>query len=213
MRATLLLIAALACGPVTANVIGADSDVPERGPTSCAYVGGWPCIVEALDLDEPAPQDFALAARVPRLRGVDQFGDEVDIYDFAREEPILVIACEAWVYSCRDVAAWLEGDDTWLNDAWPDIPTAAEDGRLRVIMVLSEDLNGGSADGGLVRSWYEMWPVPHVPVLADPQAQIGGWMPVRDRPAAVLLDADLRVDLPDARAARVFTELQERLEP
>ena len=48
-----------------------------------------------------------IESRVPRFKGVDQFGDEFDLYDLANQgKPILIEISTPWPQACKDFSAW-----------------------------------------------------------------------------------------------------------
>lgn len=81
-----------------------DSDEITEGsdPTdasSLIYTGGWPYNAEKDAVDDPGWDGKAREGKqFPRFVGVDQYGEEVDIYDYAMQEgkPVVIDLSAEW---------------------------------------------------------------------------------------------------------------------
>ncbi|MCO4770072.1 MAG: hypothetical protein KDA24_08595 [Deltaproteobacteria bacterium] len=65
---------------------------------SVIYTGGWPYFEDKDSLEEPDEDEIAdVGSRIPRVTGIDQFGEFVDIYDFADSEaPTVLLLAGVW---------------------------------------------------------------------------------------------------------------------
>ena len=177
-------------------------------PQSVIYEGGWPYYWDKESIDGPdwfyeAGSDTkvrpAVGVTLPRLVGVDQFGEDVEIYDFAYQgRPILLDLSTAWCSPCKAIARWLEeGDDSiledypWWNPDWTGIPELVEAGEVYWLTVLYEDSAGMNAYPGVARRWYDDYPLPYIPVLADTQDHMNRWLRNTGIPTGNLLDEEM----------------------
>ena len=110
------------------------------------YVGGWPFNPQKDELSDPGWDTMASqGATVPRFIGVDQYGDEVDLYDFAGQGvPIVIdigtIYCEPELLPRTSVRTW----NTWLGipRRRTSTPLVEEDGAALPDMIANGELYG-----------------------------------------------------------------------
>jgi thiol-disulfide isomerase/thioredoxin len=172
------------------------------------YQGGWPYYWDKDSIDGPAwfndtGSDTKVRPRVgvtlPRLLTVDQFGDEVEVYDFAYQgKPIMLDLSTEWCAPCKAIARWLEESDDsiledypWWNPNWSGIPELVADGEVYWLTVLYEDSAGMDAYPRVSSRWYEDYPLPYVPVLADTEDRMNRWLRNTGIPTGNLLDEEM----------------------
>ena len=145
-------------------------------PESKPYEGGWPMVFAA---DKDALQDANgpfPAAEIDkgfkRWKLVDQFGDRVDLYDFALSGRTIIVDVSAeWCGPCNAMAEWLEGEgDEGFNGLTPAVRDAVNNGDVIWLTILGQDNSGAAASAQTVRSWYREYKNPNVPVLATGDA-------------------------------------------
>ena len=150
------------------------------------YQGFWPYYAEKDALgDASVPWGAVAGDQAIRLQGVDQFGDLVDLYDFAgHDRPIIIDVSTVWCGSCRSIARWASGaeDPYGLDLAFQDIREAIAAGEVTWITLLLEDAQRMPADEDTVREWAETYPSDAIPVIADPDKEMlmqagGGGLP------------------------------------
>ena len=136
------------------------------------YQGGWPYYVGKDDISNQDRGNFVQGRRMLRM-GVmkDQFGDEVDFFDFYNEDgiPIIVDISAPWCGPCNEVAAWLDGDDArapWMAE-FTAVREAVDNGEAYWVTIMGEQTDGSTAVRRTAREWYDNYPHPNVPVLAD----------------------------------------------
>lgn len=183
--------------------------------SSGIYQGGWPYYsnkssitgldwTEALDAGEV----------IYRFSGVDQFGEVVDLYDYAGHGKYVVVDLSAeWCYYCQEVAKWLDGEASMWDDyvdhyGWQGVPQAVNDGTVYWVTILDQNIDGGPADGTTSASWYSFYPNPEIAILADAEQVMATHLHIYGYPSILLLDEDMKVvtyDIKDYTA--VFTNI------
>ena len=134
------------------------------------YEGFWPYNP---DKDEMGEGDFdkSVGEQFARLSFTDQYGDEVDLYDFAGQDAwILFDISEVWCGYCKEMAKWLEGQSSFYDGypQWDAIPEAVENGDLIWLTILTGDASGGTAEQKDAENWASKYPHPLIPVMIDP---------------------------------------------
>ncbi len=177
-------------------------------PDSLIYEGGWPYYWDKDSIDGPdwfydAGTDTkvrpAIGVKLPRLVGVDQFGEQVEIYDFAYHgKPILLDLSTEWCSPCKAIARWLEESDDsiladypWWNSDWTGIPELVANGDVYWLTVLYEDSAGLDAYPRVASRWYDDYPLPYIPVLADTEDRMNRWLRNTGIPTGNLLDEEM----------------------
>lgn len=161
---------------------------------SLIYTGHWP-YNPSKDADAPDTDGAikAIGELMARFTAVDQFGDEVDLYDFAMEgKPILIDFSTEWCPPCNGMASWLagKGDSSGFGSVYPNIKTHVDNGDIRWITVLAQDGSRNDAKGDTVTRWDESYPHEEIPVLAHPASGYkygSGW------PSVFALNEDMTI--------------------
>ena len=135
------------------------------------YTGGWPY---QPDKDayggNPATDGLDVGMDLPRLVGMDQFGDEVDLYDFAGGDvPVLVDVAVMWCGPCVGLASYIGGgaDTSGFSDYLPDVPTLIAEGRVYWITAMVQNYDGQTPELADLEGWYEDFGSPDIPLLID----------------------------------------------
>lgn len=173
----------------------ADSD-------SRIYVGYWPYNMDKDAIEDPGYEDRAKEGETfARFTGPDQFQDVVDIYDFAYQgKPIIVDLSGIWCYYCNEMAAWLEGDPSIWDDYrssydWVDgIPEMIENGDIYWITILDQDANYGTVGNRDLQQWYNAYPNPAIPILADEEQVMAAYTNVYGYPTVLVIGEDMTIE-------------------
>jgi thiol-disulfide isomerase/thioredoxin len=140
------------------------------------YEGGWPYNADKDDIDGADLDDVVTVDDVVgRLIGEDQFGDEVDLYDFAGHGiPIILDISAQWCPPCQATASWLAGgdDDYGLEGEFAHVREAVNNGEIYWVTIMAQDSAGDDPEGETCTEWDEDYPNHNVPCIADHDQQM-----------------------------------------
>ncbi|MBN1334877.1 MAG: hypothetical protein JXB39_02845 [Deltaproteobacteria bacterium] len=168
--------------------------------SSGIYEGGWPYYGDKNDIVGPDWSETLDPGEVIyRFKGVDQFGEVVDLYDYAGHgRYIAVVLSEEACYYCHEVARWLNGEASMWDqyaeeEGWEAVPGAVANGTVYWVTILDQDQGGNPADATTVATWYSVYPHPEIAVLADSEQVMATHMHIYGYPSILLLDDGMRV--------------------
>jgi len=101
---------------------------------------------------------------------VDQYGEPVDLYDFAGQGKYIVIDISAmWCGPCNGLASWLTGgDDSYgFDGVWPGVADLVDAQAVYWITVLVQDEYGNVPELDDIQRWEAEYDDSYVPILAD----------------------------------------------
>jgi thiol-disulfide isomerase/thioredoxin len=178
------------------------------------YHGEWPFNSDKDALGSPAWDTTAeIGAQVPRFTAVDQYGDTVELYDFAGHGKQVVIDMGTiWCEPCKALAAYLStgdmdhlvwdqdevtGEDEyypWWKAEYEGLAERVAAGDLYWITVLfSTSESSGPATQEDCEQWHSDYPNSAIPVLADTDLLLHDWIGVTSYPVLNLLNDDMTV--------------------
>lgn len=170
-------------------------------PKSLIYAGGWPY---QHDKDTIVDPGFAgspgAGAPFPRFKAIDQFGEEVEVYDFALHEKKVVIDLSAlWCEACRELAKWLGNESSTLmvKPEFSVVRDRVASGEILWITVLFEDGFGNPAKPEHAVTWATQFPNAKVPVLADNDRQLFNYLFPGGYPNLAVLGEDMKFEVYD----------------
>ena len=207
---------ALGSNPLSADTDGdgySDGDEVFEGkdpvdPSSRIYTGNWPYRRDKSMFADPGTETRAWPGEpIPRLHALDQFGDTVDLADFAAPDvEILIEVCGVIWGACRELAV-ARTDSEQLTE-WAYLGEAAmdrvRDGTGRWVTVISEGGElGSSSTYQDVLDWSDEYG-DDIPILWDEDRAFLTWAWQNNdypgRPTFVLANDDLtarHIDSPD----------------
>ena len=171
------------------------------------YVGDWPYNPDKDSYDAPtSASDVSTAVGSPLLRMelLDQFGDMVDLYDFAGQGKYVAVDISAiWCPPCNDLARAIANGNP--NAGWGKAPEMVHNGDIYWLTILGENNSGRVPSVDDLYGWYTDYPDDRVPVLADSEGRdfaneyIGaGW------PTVLVFDENLELIESDTNASLNF---------
>jgi hypothetical protein len=170
-------------------------------PESRIYRGGWPYQRLKDQIADPGFDGTPMVGGViPRLVAFDQFGDELDLYDFALHGRRVVIDLSAlWCGACKDLAAWLGGEPSMLDakTELSEVPNLVNSGRIHWITVLFEDAFGNAAGPEQAVAWAEAFPNPQIAIVADNDRIMYDFLFPGSFPSIQVLDEDMTLRVYD----------------
>ncbi len=168
------------------------------------YAGGWPCMgpMDQELVDPGWSPTAAVGGQVPRLVTQDQFGEEVDLYDFAGHGKFIILDLSGiWCGWCKYMAGWLEHQEnaTWdgvhgEKDWYEPLRDLVNAGEIYWVTLLDSGTSSSSlptADD--VAWWYENYPNPNIPVLLDGDQNMRDWFNPSGWPRVMLIGPDMTV--------------------
>ncbi|MCP4895231.1 MAG: hypothetical protein GY911_15640 [Actinomycetales bacterium] len=177
-----------------------DAGTDPLDDSSVIYQGGWPYNPDKGSILDPGWEaEAGEGVVVPHYRAIDQFGDEVDLYDFAGHDRQIVLDVGTWFCGpCKSLAGFLATGDTtemdelgWWNEDFVVIRELIQTGELYWVTVLFS--LGTPVTEEDVANWDEAWPNEHIPVLADSELQFQGFLQVEAMPHISLVDPDMSI--------------------
>lgn len=174
-------------------------------PESRIYTGYWPYNPNKGDIEDPGWDQGAKEGRtLPNFVYVDQFGQEVSIYDYAGHgKPVVVDASAEWCSYCQELAKLLEGRRSYFDGYWPDLKDLVDNGDVLWVTVLAEDTSGNSdtssTDAAATR-WADKFKHDKIAVLGDDKYQFFGYEGVNGFPWLLMVDENMEIISFDGRS-------------
>ncbi len=200
-------------------------------PSSMIYMGGWPYNADKGSMTDPGTGTaFANGSPLADFKFVDQFGETVDIYDFANQgKPLILDVSTVWCGWCREMAAWLSGDMsevdketaegyTWEasmgGKSWYSvIPQLVQNGDVYWVTVLTEDKSGNAPAENDVTKWAGDFPNDQIAVLANTDQTMETYMSVTGFPCVNLIDPDFNGEVDNGDYTKVFKKVMNEYQP
>ena len=182
---------------------------------SWIYTGGWPYNNDKDSLGDPGWGDTAKeGVQVPRFVAIDQYGDTVDLYDFAQQgKPMVIDISGNWCGWCHEVAKLLEGESSALDGrGYEPIADMVDNGDIYFITVLyAGNSTSAPATQADLDSWWEQHPNPKVPVLLDAEWEMEGFMSPGGYPSMMYVDENMDIIYYPNSSQEYYVHLLDRL--
>ena len=137
----------------------------------------------------------------PHFKGIDQFNEIVDIYDFANTEGkyILFEMGAGWCSPCHALASWITWNENeikskpfWKNE-YNMIYDLIKNKDIYFISVLYEDEFRDTATYDTAYEWYNTYPDEDIPILVDENKLLHGIIRPTGIPAISLIGPDMKI--------------------
>jgi len=178
------------------------------------YHGGWPFNADKDSMTDPGWDGHAsVGAQLPRFKWVDQFGEEVDIYDYAGHgKPIVIDMSEYRCYWCMEAAKMLDHESSAFDGyGYDHIADMVDNGDVYWVTVIDGDYESGAdVDDQMISTWYHVFPNEKVALLQDKDRQMATYMQLRGFPDMMLLEDDMTVTVHGSIYTDVWDELNSR---
>tara|TARA_Y100001970_G_scaffold57968_1_gene73452 strand:+ start:635 stop:1402 length:768 start_codon:yes stop_codon:yes gene_type:complete len=136
----------------------------------------------------------------PRYNLIDQYGESIDIYDFAGHEKLIVIEFStSWCQPCRELASWFSYGDTYItkNKRWKAeyniIKDLVHNDRIYFINIQTQDKYREPASLFSVEDWFQEYPDEKIPILADSSYNVRDWVRVTGYPTVIVLNDKMEI--------------------
>lgn len=172
---------------------------------SVIYIGGWPFNPDKDTMpahDSSQSRIVEGTTIVPRFQFLDQFGQVVDIYDFAHQgKPMIIDLSGAWCYWCKEAAKLVGGDmnSELAGYGWDGLHDLVVNGDIYWITILdaaSSNYDTPPTERTLA-AWYAVYPEPEIPVLGDMEWEARDWFNPVGWPTMMYVDENMVVQVYD----------------
>ena len=163
-----------------------NENCPENSKCEKLYIGQY-CI--------PLP-----GARVPRFIGIDQFGEEFDLYDLAGQgKPILIEISTPWPRATKAVSSWRSYTDDrikneqWWKDNYNKVRDLVDNDEVYWVHIMHLNENKEIIAQETISDWYNTYPNERIIILSDPEAMMKTWVRPTGYPSIILIDEDMNL--------------------
>ena len=134
----------------------------------------------------------------PKFIAYDQYGEQVNLYDFANQGKYILLEMGAsWCSPCKKLASYFAyKDQTIISDriwrpGYEKIYDMVMNEEVYFVTVLYEDVYRDNASKYTVEDWYSEYPDDHIPILADEDKYLHRIIKPTGIPAVTLLDENM----------------------
>lgn len=162
------------------------------------YKGGWPYNYDKDSITGKKSDTIQIGKRMPRFVFRDQFGDQVDLYDFAGHGKDVIVDLSALNCGpCLGAAEWLDSgvNNYGLEDEFADLRKAINKGDVYwLTMVYTSFYEPSESSKDTVADWKDEFPNKNIVLLADDDMEAWDWAYQGGMPFFALLNDKLVVE-------------------
>lgn len=136
----------------------------------------------------------------PRYKLMDQYGEMVDLYDFANQGKLIVVEFStSWCQPCKDFAAWLSFGDQAVtsHQFWREefaiIKELIKKEKIYFINIQSQDRYREPSSLESIEEWAYDYPDELIPVFADSNYDVRNWARVTAYPTMIVLNEKMEI--------------------
>ena len=136
----------------------------------------------------------------PRYKLMDQYGEMVDLYDFANQGKLIVIEFStSWCQPCKDFAAWLSfGDQTvtshrFWKEEFSIIKELIKKEKIYFINIQSQDRYREPSSLESIEEWAYDYPDEMIPIFSDSNYDVRNWARVTAYPTMIVLNEKMEI--------------------
>ena len=179
-------------------------DLPCPGATGCECKSNQDCFNNNCQAHPKG--NFCVPKKgdlIPRFEAIDQFGESVDLYDFSKQgKMILIELSAAWCSPCNDLASWVSSNDQkitenpWWKNRYLPIRDMIKNEEIYLVHFMFENedkINKTTASPDDVKRWYNKYPDPNIPILADEYRFLHSWVKPTGLPCIFLVDENMKL--------------------
>lgn len=188
-----------------------DEGTDPTRPGSRIYEGYWPYNPDKDAMPTGGNGSARRGQPAPRLSVLDQFGEQLDLFDLAGQgKPIIIDTSAEWCGPCQELAQYMShtasGWNSWSGDQnLARLRDKVDAGDVIWVTLLAENASGQVAGQNTLAGWANAFPHDGVPVVNDPNRTMTGWGGViqpSQYPSLSLLDENMVwMEINDTNAA------------
>ena len=136
----------------------------------------------------------------PEIISLDQYEENVNIYDFAYQNKYILIELGAvWCSPCNDLASWFAYKDdaiynkSWWKNEYEQIYDLVHQDKIYFITILYEDENHDLVSYDTAYEWFDNYPDEKIPILLDYDKSLHSWVKPTGIPAVILLNQNMEI--------------------
>ena len=193
---------------------------PQANGCECSSSSSCPENSECSQLNRGKYCIPKVGSRVPRFIGVDQFGDQFDLYDLANQgKPILIEIGTTWPQTCKDFSAWRSYvnenalNQGWWKDKFTGIRDYIDNSNIYWVHIIHLDDDRNPATFDTIDDWYLKYPHDNIIYLADPDAKMKTWVRPTAYPCLIFVDENMNLQVHTLRGVEdAIDAVYDRLE-
>jgi len=136
----------------------------------------------------------------PRYKLMDQYGEVVDIYDFAGHNKMIIVEFStSWCQPCRDFSAWLAFDDMdvishqFWKEEYAIIKRLIKEEKVYFINIQIQDKYKNPSSLASVEDWVYDYPDETIPVFSDSNYEVRNWARITAYPTMIVLNDKMEI--------------------